>query len=75
MIGLLAGITYMTWSYLIERLKVDDPLDAVAGIIKIIKLNILNDDHHKFLNLIVIKKSIYRIALLKFNVTIVSIFM
>lgn len=30
-IGLIAGIVYMIWSYLIERVKIDDPLDSVAG--------------------------------------------
>ncbi|CAB3980674.1 ammonium transporter 1 [Paramuricea clavata] len=29
-IGLVAGLVFMTWSYLIEKLKIDDPLDAVA---------------------------------------------
>ena len=31
-IGSFAGIVYMTWSYLMEKIKIDDPLDAVAGI-------------------------------------------
>jgi Amt family ammonium transporter len=34
-IGLVAGVVFMTWSYLIEKLKIDDPLDAVAGIINL----------------------------------------
>ena len=32
-IGLVAGLGFMIWSSLIEKLKIDDPLDAVAGIV------------------------------------------
>ena len=31
--GLFAGMVFMLWSFVLEKLKVDDPLDAVAGII------------------------------------------
>ena len=31
-IGLVAGLVFMIWSFLIAKLKIDDPLDAVAGI-------------------------------------------
>ena len=31
-IGLVAGLVFMTWSFMLEKLKIDDPLDAVAGI-------------------------------------------
>ena len=30
-IGIIAGMAYVGWSTLMLRLKVDDPLDAVAG--------------------------------------------
>ena len=30
-IGSFGGVVYMTWSYLIVKMKIDDPLDAVAG--------------------------------------------
>lgn len=30
-IGVIAGLTYVAWSTSMLRLKVDDPLDAVAG--------------------------------------------
>ena len=30
-IGIIAGIAYVGWSTAMLRLKVDDPLDAVAG--------------------------------------------
>ena len=30
-IGIIAGMAYVAWSTLMLRLKVDDPLDAVAG--------------------------------------------
>ena len=30
-IGLVAGIVYSVWSLIVRKLKVDDPLDAVAG--------------------------------------------
>ncbi|XP_028414397.1 putative ammonium transporter 1 [Dendronephthya gigantea] len=29
-IGLVAGVVFMAWSFLIEKMKIDDPLDAVA---------------------------------------------
>ena len=32
-IGLVAGLVFMLWSFFIEKLKIDDPLDAVAGIV------------------------------------------
>ncbi len=35
-IGLVAGLVFMLWSFLIEKLKIDDPLDAVAGIVFLI---------------------------------------
>ena len=31
-IGLVAGLVFMIWSFLIAKFRVDDPLDAVAGI-------------------------------------------
>ena len=30
-IGIIAGMAYVGWSTLLIRLKIDDPLDAVAG--------------------------------------------
>ena len=30
-IGTIAGVAYVGWSTLMIRLKIDDPLDAVAG--------------------------------------------
>ena len=30
-IGLIAGIAYVAWSTVVLKLKIDDPLDAVAG--------------------------------------------
>ena len=30
-IGVIAGLAYVAWSTAMLRLKVDDPLDAVAG--------------------------------------------
>ena len=30
-IGIIAGMAYVAWSTLMLRLRVDDPLDAVAG--------------------------------------------
>lgn len=30
--GFVAGLVYMIWSVVLEKIKVDDPLDAVAGI-------------------------------------------
>ena len=30
-IGIIGGMTYVAWSTLMLRVKVDDPLDAVAG--------------------------------------------
>lgn len=30
-IGLIAGLVFMVWSFLIVKFKIDDPLDAVAG--------------------------------------------
>ena len=30
-IGIIAGIAYVAWSTVMLRVKVDDPLDAVAG--------------------------------------------
>jgi ammonia channel protein AmtB len=39
-IGLVAGLVFMIWTFLIEKLKIDDPLDAVAGIVTL-KLNII----------------------------------
>jgi len=30
-IGIIAGMAYVAWSTVLLRLKVDDPLDAVAG--------------------------------------------
>lgn len=30
-IGAIAGISFMTWRYLVLKMKIDDPLDAVAG--------------------------------------------
>ena len=30
-IGIIAGMAYVGWSTLMLRLRVDDPLDAVAG--------------------------------------------
>ena len=30
-LGLLAGVTFHLWSFIVRSLKVDDPLDAVAG--------------------------------------------
>ena len=30
-IGIIAGMAYVGWSTLMIRLKIDDPLDAVAG--------------------------------------------
>ena len=30
-IGIIAGIAYVAWSTLVVKLKIDDPLDAVAG--------------------------------------------
>ena len=30
-IGIVGGMTYVAWSTLMLRVKVDDPLDAVAG--------------------------------------------
>ena len=30
-IGIIAGMAYVAWSTLVLRLRVDDPLDAVAG--------------------------------------------
>ena len=30
-IGLIAGLVFMVWSFLIAKMKIDDPLDAVAG--------------------------------------------
>ena len=32
-IGLIAGLVYMVWSFVIVKFKIDDPLDAVAGMI------------------------------------------
>ena len=29
--GIVAGLTYMAWSALMSKLRIDDPLDAVAG--------------------------------------------
>lgn len=34
-IGLVAGLVFMLWSFMIEKLRIDDPLDAVAGITRI----------------------------------------
>ena len=44
MIGLVAGLSYMTWSYLIERMKIDDPLDAVAGVMSNTCVDMLSFD-------------------------------
>jgi len=30
-IGIIAGIAYVAWSTIMLRVRVDDPLDAVAG--------------------------------------------
>ena len=30
-VGTIAGIAYHLWSFIVRKLKVDDPLDAVAG--------------------------------------------
>ena len=30
-IGIIGGMTYVAWSALMLRVRVDDPLDAVAG--------------------------------------------
>ena len=30
-IGVLSGFTYLFWSWMVIKLKVDDPIDAVAG--------------------------------------------
>ena len=30
-IGIIAGIAYVAWSTLVVKLKIDDPIDAVAG--------------------------------------------
>ena len=30
-IGIIAGMAYVAWSTLMLRVRVDDPLDAVAG--------------------------------------------
>ena len=30
-VGAIAGCTYMLWSWFILKLKIDDPLDSVAG--------------------------------------------
>lgn len=30
-IGIIAGMAYVAWSTLMVRVRVDDPLDAVAG--------------------------------------------
>ena len=37
MIGVIAGFVFMAWSFALEKKKIDDPLDAVAG--TIIKVN------------------------------------
>ena len=29
--GIVGGITYVAWSTLMLRVRIDDPLDAVAG--------------------------------------------
>lgn len=30
-IGIIAGMAYVAWSTVMLRVKIDDPLDAVAG--------------------------------------------
>ena len=30
-IGVIAGMAYVAWSTVVLKLKIDDPLDAVAG--------------------------------------------
>ena len=30
-VGLIAGLNYMLWSYIMIKCRIDDPLDAVAG--------------------------------------------
>ena len=37
-IGSFAGVVFMVWSFMMEKLRIDDPLDAVAGIIKHLEL-------------------------------------
>ena len=30
-VGVVSGVVYVVWSYAVCKLKIDDPLDAVAG--------------------------------------------
>ncbi len=30
-VGVLAGLSYLFWSWLMVKMKIDDPLDAFAG--------------------------------------------
>ena len=39
MIGVIAGFVFMTWSFVMEKMKIDDPLDAVAGTIMKVNRN------------------------------------
>jgi len=31
-VGAIAGVSFIAWHHLIVKIKIDDPLDAVAGI-------------------------------------------